>query len=271
MDDQPHDLVCSGPLRPGRLHLAVKDPQSPSVAQIDLRWNSWIEPYGLVALAIFIEHQAGLGRRPVVLSPVDLNVANYVSRMGLGPIVEHFGGSHDLPAVRRNETRELLELRQFSDETEVSALAEVVYDKLEPTSPTLASALHQSLIELGTNVPQHARREYGYAAAQTTHGGTLIRFAVGDAGVGLAGSLGELIVDEEAGLEAVMQGGLSSTGEPGRGQGIYSTREHVVNAGGVLFAHTGRSGRFETADGPRSDQYETPVGGFLLQGVLSCD
>lgn len=245
----------------------------PKVALIDLSEATWVEPIALVAVAAFVERAVKSGREVHVVGPSDWGVANYLSRMRLGLVVEDHGGIHNLNSVHEMDLgRELLELQRFEGEAGVQLLAGMVFDKMIGSDLQTAQALYASIVEIGANVPQHSGLASGYMAAQSTHGGTCIHFAVGDAGDGLYMTLRDFGATSEAhALELVLERGVSRTGEPGRGVGIPETRRLAVQTGGLVHmvsgdaSRTARSGRSIS----RTSRHAFP--GTLLQGKLLCD
>lgn len=271
--DKPRDLIANGKdLTPGMLEQCLVDAEDYYTAIIDLRYVGWIEPYSLVALAVFVQSQTLQDRLPRLTAPYDHTKANYLARMGVGEMIVSFGGQHDLPHVRRNDVGSaLLELKRFDSEEAADELAVMVYDKVVHTDPVAASALHQSISELGQNVEQHSGRSNGFIAAQTTFKDSRVTFAIGDAGMGLLGSLQAMgFGDDEDVLEAVMLGGVTSTGDAGRGNGFRTARDLLTGKGGSLYAQTGVASRKEFANG-RVDAARHPgmyVRGTLLQGAV---
>lgn len=273
--DRPLDFVApqAVTLGPGSLAACLTDPSDHYEAIIDLRGVRWVEPYGLVALAVFAESQIQLNRLPRLIAPQDREKANYLERMGVGQIVESLGGRHNLrPVSRQDHSGHLLELRRFDSEQASDALGELVFDKLAATDITAARAMHQSISELGQNVTQHSGRPSGFLAAQSTHDGRKVMFSIGDSGIGLLRSLDSYAFqDEEEVLEAVMVGGVTSTGDQGRGNGFRLARELLTGKGGLLYAQTGCAHRTEYAGRAVSHRHPSLfVQGTILQGVVDC-
>lgn len=266
------DLTARGSIEPGTLEKFLHPPKDPFVARVDLTDLTWVQPYGLVSLAVFVEAQGMLLRPAEVITPSRADVARYLARMGLGAIVDALGGYHELPPVRHNNMKgKLLELQAFDTEAAVEMLGELVFDKVCGTDERSATAMHQTICEIGQNVTQHSGRSAGYAAAQTTHGDTRVAFAIGDAGIGLKQSLQMFDFGNDADvLEAVMRGGVSSTNDPARGNGFKTARELITATGGVLHAQTGSATRTEHPGGRSSVRVHPAMNlrGTILQGRL---
>lgn len=253
-----------GRLNAGQLHLSLRRADDPAHLVFDLAAAGWVEPVGLVMLASATEHQASSGGRVTLLGPRSPNIARYLARMRLGSVLDALGQEHDLPAVREWDSTELVELRRFSGEFEPDELGQMVFAKTESNLP-LARALHQSIAELGVNVPNHAGVEHGYVAAQTTYNGTVVQFAVGDAGRGVAAGLGDL-ADGDA-LSEVLAG-RSRMPEPGRGRGLTKTQRLVLELGGSLHMLSGKAHRTHTTQGQTYGGGSVPYPGTLLQGTF---
>lgn len=248
----------------GQLHRSLTPATSPSV-RFDLTRATWVEPVGLVMLAALAERQVRQGGAVKLLAPTNPDVARYLSRMHLGIVLDALGQEHDLPSVNARDTGELVELRRFSGTHEPDQLGKMLFDKTE-SNKRVARALHQSIAELGVNVPEHADLEYGYVAAQTTYGGTMVRFAVGDGGRGVAAGFDPAPTDTEA-LRDVLQG-KSRMNEAGRGRGLAKAQKLVLELGGSLHMISG--GAYRTHYPKRQTQGKSPnrYPGTLLQGTF---
>ncbi len=239
-------------------------------ARIDLKSSTWCDPAGLVAIAAFAEAQSLAGRWVELARPSDLGRANYLTRMHLGRVLDELGCYHNLKAVRETAGLELLELRRFEGEDGAADLAALVYNKTEGDR-VVADALYRSLGEIGGNVSQHSGRPHGYMAAIMTYGGRRIEFAVADAGSGLTANLARVGSTGDAhSLEMVLDHGVSSTGELGRGNGIRDTRRLVTGLNGQVSMITRGAGRIVQRNGAIVLSGQLPFPGTLLQGSLDC-
>lgn len=248
----------------------LRPADDPELARIDLRASQWCEPAGLVAIAAFAEAQMLLGRSVQLFGPADFNKANYLTRMHLDEVLGDLGCRHDLTPVRKTEGLALLELRRFEGEAGAAALAELVYEQTA-ARPDVAGALHKSLSEIGGNVSQHSGSPHGYMAAVKTDQGRRIEFAVADAGRGLTANLAPFgAVSDARSLEMVLEEGISSTGQRGRGNGIPDTRRLVTALGGHVHMITGDAGRTASRTWSSRSQGRLPFPGTLLQGSLLC-
>ena len=190
-------------------------------------------------------------------------------------MIRDIGGRHDLPSVARYRNDELVELQRFESPEQSDTLGEMVYNKIVGSDEGMADALNQSIAEMGQNVPEHSGVRNGYFAAQTTYQRQHVSFSIGDAGVGLTASLAEagLAYDDDATtLEAVMKGGVTRTGEDGRGKGFVTARDKIVGADGTFFYQSGAAARLEQRGRSvttRSDP-DRLFPGTVLQGRFNC-
>lgn len=239
-------------------------------ATINLRGLQWVDPAGLVALAVFAEEQASMGRRPYVFAPSDATRARYLSRMHLPWIIEELEGGHDLPQTTEwQQSDRLLELQRFDGRDAAEHLGFLVHERLE--DPELAHAMHASICEVGINVPDHSGRQHGYIAAATTYQSSRISFAVGDAGVGVLEPLlhrgyrthGEVLRD-------LFEIGVSRTDVPGRGLGIIRTRRLVNDRQGQVFMSSGPAAVTAWPGYVQQIGHTEPLGGTILQGEMPC-
>ena len=101
-------------------------PAGTGPVEIDLTRLRFIDPAGLVSLAVIAE-RATLLRRPVRFrKPEGADVANYLTRMRLGEQLSGLDVVHDLPSVReRRLGHRLVELRRFDGEAGLDTVAAV--------------------------------------------------------------------------------------------------------------------------------------------------
>lgn len=268
MDDLDVLVPAGGRLAVGSLHASLASADEEDVV-FDLRQAAWVEPIGLVMLAALSERAQREARVVRLLAPQDVHVARYLSRMRLGAVLEELGHSHDLPAVNAwDRGSDLLELRRFQGTAEPDELGRMLFDRTRDNLQ-LAKALHQSVAETCVNVPDHARRSWGYVAAQTTYGGSVVHFAVGDAGDGVAAGFApqESLDDAEA-LRQVLELGRSRLGV-GHGRGVTRTKDIVTGMGGSLHMISGTASRTVTRRGSVAAQATAAYGGTLLQGSFA--
>ena len=263
------DLVVpsAGRLSVGQIHTAVVPSGHPDVAVVDLELVEWVEPIGLVAVAAFVEGQVRRGRRVRLRAPRRPELARYLSRMRLGRVLDAVRAEHDLPAVSEWDTgTRLVELRRFTGAREPDELARMLLERTREV-PAVASALHQCVAEIGGNVPEHSGQPWGYVAVQTTFRDTVVQFAVGDAGRGVAaGFAPRRRLTDEQGVELALERGVSRTGLVGHGRGLQKARRLVTGMRGNVHMVSGTAHRTTFAGSTSYGSATHGYPGTLLQG-----
>lgn len=242
-----------------------------SALTLDLSRVTFCEPIGLVAAAA-VMHSAAQGAGGRLIAPTNTDVLNYLSRVRLGSVLSNFGIPHDLPVVREHKQISVLELTSFSDAAGLEVLADHLFSLLKTKDSVSAAALHDCISEAGQNVIQHSRAAVGFFAAQLTHQGRRLRFAVGDAGVGLLANLSRReAADHQQALTLAVTPGVSSTDDSDRGYGFSAMRDVLTRHGGVLHLVSGNAhGAFGAAARTSSDP-SSYFAGTLLQGELQSE
>lgn len=204
--------------------------------RVDLSSITFASPGGVVAFASFVDAALSAGRDVTdVLTPTDSSVSNYLARAHVGRFLDSRSIAHDLPIVRERELgARLVELRSFSGNLEITALAAAAYDFAEQSAPESGSPLHDSICELGDNVATHSGAPHGFAVAQYFPATRSFEFAVGDAGVGFLESLATTgATSHETAHALALKPGVSAAGN-GRGIGLSSIVVQLGALGGSL-------------------------------------
>jgi hypothetical protein len=264
------DLIAAGTCGQGTFPHALAPQHVPWEVTIDLSGLIFCEPLGLVGIAAFAEAAIHRGDHVQLIAPERPNVARYLSRMHLAVTLSALGVEHDLPAVRERALgNTLLQLTRFEGTRGADRLAEHVHGLVEPHDFGAANVLYRGISELGQNVADHSRRDQGFLAAQLTHRGSQLLFAVGDSGVGLLETLRThgATTDAEALLKALERG---VTELPGRfaGVGLSDTSDELTAAGGSLHLLSGRASLTVHRRVRHSGRSLHPVSGTLLQATL---
>jgi len=262
-------LKISGSISPTRLLDALEGPGAPQLV-IDLSGASWVQPVGLVGIAAIAESARREERQVMFLTPTDGNVANYVSRMRLGLAFDSLHVQHSIRPVRETDlSGDLLELTKVEGEFGGEQVANLVFERLERmgAKSSLAESLHASICEVVGNMHFHSGAEGGWVAAQTTHNGQKITFAIADSGLGLQASLRNnpqlTVTDDTNALQLAVAENISATGERGRGQGLPE----------VIRSSTGLNGSVHIASGTaravhRSQNTATGFQSFAFPGTI---
>jgi hypothetical protein len=243
--------------------------------EIDLAEASFVDTYGLVAIACAARQAEEAGQEVVFTGPTDVNVARYLTRMH---VPELLPSSADLPAVRYEEELpdRVLEVQSFDSEGDTERLAGLIYDKLKGTvNRAVPQALFDAICELGANVTQHANAPAGgLMAAQVFRRGRSDEYlvaCVGDTGVGVRASLASrysLASDADA-IILAMDEGVSEYADPARGQGLPEVGRLVTGLGGQVVARSGDGRAAFSRLGGRPDTVSY-LGGTLMGAKIPC-
>jgi hypothetical protein len=233
---------------------------------LDLRGLSWLDPLHLVGAAAIAQRAAACGSR-LRLSGLRGNQAGYASRMHLGAIVDHFGGSHDLPVNGRELDRSdsLLEVTELATAGDVRHLSALVHDRVADHDAEIAHALHTALAEIGANVCDHSGT-VGFMAAQTLPSQGVLRFAVADAGVGLLGTLASQGAEDDRMAITMALSGTSRRQGPGHGTGLPTAVTVVSRLGGEVLLASGSEVTTANARGRRHAELASGFAGTMFEG-----
>jgi hypothetical protein len=187
----------------------------------------------MASLAAFVDAKTRAGVPVKFVPPSNRDVRYYLSRMGMASFLETAGIAHGLPVVNSNMAlteRALVEVRAFSSDAEVESLIAIV--NYQSVADDLQRSVSRALLEAGCNVPEHARVNCGFMAAQVLNSGRMLRLAVADAGVGVFTTLKGAGAETEK--EALMMAatGTSETGLEEKGRGLTSIHESIKRHGG---------------------------------------
>lgn len=261
---------------------AEREAQGPLV--LDLSELKWADPVVAAGTAAVAQRAAGDGRQVSFVSPVQPNPKTYLSRMHLGRALDDLGIVHDLPIVNENDRRgSLLELQTFATEYDGEALAGLVRDRTQETRDVdrqVLEPLHESLVELATNVTLHADVQHGYAVAQTYPQKGCIKFCIADSGIGFRASLdrnAQLHPDDDAhALEMAVIRQMTGTDDVHRGYGLHTVVESVRGLGGIAeiasgvasatFSREGEGGNF--SDTLYTSSLPSVYGGVIVQVTI---
>jgi hypothetical protein len=191
--------------------------------RLDLTRLRFVDPAGLVGLAVAAERAARAGRPVRFTPPADAAVAGYLTRMRLGEQLAALGVDADLPVVQeRRQGHRLVELRRFDGEAGLDAVAAALVRTYVDDHPGLVQPLYAALDEMARNVLEHSARSHGYVALQRYDARRALAFAVADSGIGLRRRLATRIAvpDDRTAVVRAAQVHVTSVGRPGRGRGI---------------------------------------------------
>jgi hypothetical protein len=249
-------------------------PAGTGPVEIDLSGLKFIDPAGLVSLAVVAERAKLLGLPVLFRKPAGGDVANYLKRMRLGEQLEALDVVHDLPQVQeRRLGHRLVELRRFDGEEGLDTVAATLVQSYVDDHPELVQPLYAALDEMARNVLEHSTRSHGYVALQRYDNRRDISFAVGDSGIGLRRRLAEAVPvpDDRTAIVRAAQVHVTSIGRPGRGRGISRvigiTGEH---RGSVTLISGTASGTFQRGHlDPEVTEFAASYPGTLAHVRLS--
>ncbi|NKR12497.1 hypothetical protein A5N16_00815 [Arthrobacter sp. M6] len=205
--------------------------QSNDECVVDLSKSGWVGPGMMASLAAFVDSRRAAGIPIKFVPPGDRDVRYYLSRMGMGKVLDAAEVNHGLPSVNANMAltqRALVEVAAFSSEDDVAALVSIV--SYQSVAPGLQRAVSRALLEAGCNVSEHARVPRGFMAGQVIN--NQLRLSVADAGVGVLSTLeGSGATSEKQALLMAVNG-TSEFADADRGRGLKSIHESISTHGG---------------------------------------
>lgn len=259
---------------------AVRDQEGPLL--LDLTRVSFIDPFGMVALVLFINHLPDEAR-PIRLrmsgfdwergeqcTSNDSNAASYLTRMNFWDAVferiDAPPGKIPLRPKGLVDKNVLLDVTIFRTHDAISAMLHQTGEILQNLGYTVTARGHilEVLSELCSNVLLHANTLFGGVAAMQTYrnraGTRYVVMSIGDAGIGVRKSLvnnavlaARLESDAQA-LGVAVQAGSSRFGVGGHGGGLPRVLEIARRyTGRVAF----RSGAGALAYNGASDERRT--------------
>lgn len=190
---------------------------------LDLEQLTFVEPAGIVSLAVLSDLATTAGRHVEFRAPSSDSSATYLARMRLGQHLDDLGIAHELPAVNERDLgARLVELRRFDGARGLEAVIDALVETYVTTQPEVVQPLYTALHEIASNVIHHSGKARGYAALQRFDRSNDVVFAVADGGVGLRARLAERfdVPDDRTAIARAVQTHVSTMSEAGRGRGI---------------------------------------------------
>lgn len=236
--------------------------------ELDLTRVSFIDPFGIVALVLFINHLPDEAR-PVRLRMSGFNwqkgeeaapesstsAASYLTRMNFWDAVferiDAPPGKIPLRAHYNDDQNILLSLTNFQSHDAISVILEQTGELLKNLGYTVTARGHalEVLSELCSNVLLHANTIFGGVAAMQTYrnrsGMRYVVLGIGDAGIGVRRSLAHnaalsprLETDAQA-LGVAVQAGASRFSVGGHGGGLTRVLEIARRYRGLVAIRSG--------------------------------
>lgn len=237
------------------------------IAVVDLSHLRFIRPVHMVGVAARAHLAQSSGQGFTFVCPTARDPGVYAARMRLNSTLDSLGAAHDLPSVVEHHNSDLLEVSPIASPDDVRKLGALVHRKVRSVDPHLASALFESLGELGANVCEHADT-IGFVAGQTMPGLNELRFAVADAGNGLQATLARRGAVTDHTAIGLALDGVSRFDDPDRGGGLRRTAALVNELNGYVYVATGAASVRETGSGRTADTCPYPFTGTLIEAVI---
>ncbi len=214
---------------------------------VDLSDISFVEPFGLVYLGMFLRHFNSLGKFFNITSPRSRQVTRYLES-------QRFWGRYNIAAIP-TASQPLQRHARFTSLSDIvdiennQYIAEYVGDMvgeiLRKNSVRVdAGLVTEVAVELVDNFSRHSGQQLAACAVQLYPQRGDLHFAVGDCGVGIRSSLSRnshykhlaSAPHYEAALKALEDG---VTGSTEGGTGFGTVREDVLHLGGQMCLCTG--------------------------------
>lgn len=253
------------------------------VVRVDCSTISFVTPGGLAALLTMTARLVATGRPVAFDCPQSVDVARYMSRMGLGACLDHLGVGSDLPAVTHHDRAEHLLECEFIEDEALEGLSELVMQRMDEAGvhPLAVDELATHVHEVAGNVRIHAGSGGGFVCAQSYERGTpreRVVIAVADPGAGIPATLSRRhrFENDQAALQLATQ--LRVSGREGdRGLGLHYLVRDIPGAGGKVTLRSGNAIRTVYPRGPYSTsgaafpgtlvEIDVKVAGFASKGV----
>ena len=234
---------------------------------LDLSSAAQIDPYGLVALTLFLNHLPD-SALPVKLcmegfppagkrdAPSDNEVINAMTRMGFW---EEVGAKLDVPENRlpvrpqwSDDNGVLLDITILHGRDAINVMLRKTGEILKSLkfSPISRGHVMEVLSELSSNVLDHAQSEFGGVVATQTYksmrsGTSYLVMSIGDMGIGVRASIGaneklhDRLESDSQALGIAVQTGNSRFETGGRGGGLPRVVEIARRYGGSVALRSG--------------------------------
>lgn len=231
------------------------------LGRIDLSDVVRVDPYGLLLVALIVEHHREQGVHLPIRWPRDAAARRTLEAMGLHRAVGRAA------AEEPPQSQDRVPMEAVRDEEAITGIVERFDQRLLQRYPLTSGSrrrLTNVLFELFQNIPHHSNatgevaNPMGLAAMMDAD--DEIHLAVADKGIGLRRSLAlragfETLSDRES-LDRIVFAGMSRHLDPGHGGELRRVAELVRAWDGALAIRSGEAVLFMDADG--GDIYDSP-------------
>jgi hypothetical protein len=257
------DLVITAPERFNNAadlgpRSASKDPRKtsfePKKLDIDLRECGFIRPPAVLWCLIYGLLAVSRSEESRLLVPDNLGVALYLKAVGLLSILADGGVAIDDQGISGTPDpgqRLVLKIRSLGSESEVDVVANEVLDRLQDSkigSANLYPVVSEVFAELALNAVQHSDSSiaaFGLIQFYESESGRRFICAVADGGIGIRATLErnpglrQRVPYEWNAIDLALEEGVSGTGSPSRGIGLYGVADEMTKPGRQLIIHSG--------------------------------
>lgn len=231
-----------------------------ATGKCDLQELTFIDAYGLVGIACALS--ATGTDRPRLLLPRSEATRSHMNAMGLLDYLTS-AGFPDLPtAPLINAPDVVVPLRSASDSGGAQALSNLLWQQLrEHVAPEVLNAMAEGVWEMIANALEHSGGDalimgqvYRTPRGMPPDHADRVQVVIGDTGRGirqsfLASGSHSPATELEAITMALEYLVTSVVDDPGRGQGLFTTAEHVVDTNGRMVVRSGDAKVSITAEG----------------------
>lgn len=238
---------------------------SQDTPHLDLGAVDFIDPYGLLLLALAIRHRSLNGSALRIRWPRSRRVRSWMDAMGFANQIDAFpkGPGNSLSS----KSDALQPITAIAQEEKVSQLVNGFDHRLAeryPLTKESRNALVKVMLELFQNIPQHSNATgelsdpHGLAAMQDYTDSVFL--VVADMGIGLRGSLAlreEFArLNDKSALNKIVFDGMSRFSDPGRGGELRRIAQLVRKWDGIFAVRSGEALLY--MDTERGDVYDAP-------------
>lgn len=221
----------------------------------DLSELTFIDAYGLVGLTVTLVDAVRRGEELTMTLPDNTGTWYHLVHMGLREMLDEIGLSYELPPADVIDKPDVLVPLQFLRSTkDVMALSELLFEQLRQVADgQVLEAMSEGLWELAANALEHSGQPAIAMGQVYRHGHgdhhETVHIVVGDTGRGIRDSFLSTGIhrpesDREA-LNLALEYLVSSVADPGRGQGLATTRELTVGLRGAFSIRSGTARLFD--------------------------
>jgi len=204
----------------------------------DLRRLTFVDAYGLVGLACAVRAAGEVD----VLLPTSGNTRSHLSTMGFGDFLSSIGRTENLPPVPTATAPDVVvPLQSAADSGGAQALSNLLWEQLRDyVAPEVLHAITEGVWEMVENALEHSGTDalimgqvYRAPRGTAPDHNDRVQLVIGDTGRGiresfLATGIHTPATDREAIGMALEYLVSSVADDPGRGQGLFTTMEQVV-------------------------------------------